>query len=381
MRNESSQTDPRALVKTATPGIFKRGNRYVVVVRSGGKQIKRFAPTMAAARTIKSELQADLARGEYRSESKQTVQAYFETWSRTYTGRTGRGVRPETLADYCRVLGRLKLAEVTPQHVKGLATRLTNSGKAPGTVRLVLAPLRAMLATALEEGLIRSNPCTGIRIAQRVQTEQEEHAKALSEEELRNLVAAVPEQHRLFVTFLASTGLRISEGVAVQWGDLDLSKRELRIRRRLYRGKLAPPKSRYGVRTVRVSPGMAQSLWNLRKTAKYVADDDPVFPTTVGTMQETSNAHRWFKAAARKAGVGWAGFHTLRHTSASMDFRHGKDVKQVQMKLGHHSPAFTLATYVHLLPDDLADADYLDEVLAVPVEEREAVALRVVAAS
>jgi hypothetical protein len=65
-----------------------------------------------------------------------------------------------------------------------------------------------------------------------------------------------------------------------------------------------------------------------------------------------------------------------------MDFRHGKDVKQVQMKLGHHSPAFTLATYVHLLPDDLADADYLDDVLPVPVEERgEVVALRVVAAS
>jgi len=25
------------------------------------------------------------------------------------------------------------------------------------------------------------------------------------------------------------------------------------------------------------------------------------------------------------------------------------------MWLGHHSPAFTLATYVHLLPDDSAD--------------------------
>jgi hypothetical protein len=54
-------------------------------------------------------------------------------------------------------------------------------------------------------------------------------------------------------------------------------------------------------------------------------------------------------------------------------------VKQVQLKLGHHSPAFTLSVYVHLLPDDLADAEYLDEVLPVPVEERERVALRVVA--
>jgi hypothetical protein len=32
----------------------------------------------------------------------------------------------------------------------------------------------------------------------------------------------------------------------------------------------------------------------------------------------------------------------------------------VQMWLGHHSPAFTLAVYVHLLTDDLPDPDFLD---------------------
>ena len=33
----------------------------------------------------------------------------------------------------------------------------------------------------------------------------------------------------------------------------------------------------------------------------------------------------------------------------------------MQLVLGHHSPAFTLATYVHLIPDDLPDAAFLDE--------------------
>jgi len=32
----------------------------------------------------------------------------------------------------------------------------------------------------------------------------------------------------------------------------------------------------------------------------------------------------------------------------------------VQIQLGHHSPAFTLATYVHLLPGDLPDPAFLD---------------------
>jgi hypothetical protein len=43
-----------------------------------------------------------------------------------------------------------------------------------------------------------------------------------------------------------------------------------------------------------------------------------------------------------------------------MLFREGWNAKQVQMWLGHHSPAFTLSTYVHLLPDDLPDPSFLD---------------------
>jgi hypothetical protein len=43
-----------------------------------------------------------------------------------------------------------------------------------------------------------------------------------------------------------------------------------------------------------------------------------------------------------------------------MLFRYGVNAKQAQMWLGHHSPAFTLATYVHLLPDDLPDPGFLD---------------------
>jgi hypothetical protein len=43
-----------------------------------------------------------------------------------------------------------------------------------------------------------------------------------------------------------------------------------------------------------------------------------------------------------------------------MLFRSGLNAKQVQVWLGHHSPAFTLGTYVHLLSDDLPDAGFLD---------------------
>ena len=45
----------------------------------------------------------------------------------------------------------------------------------------------------------------------------------------------------------------------------------------------------------------------------------------------------------------------LRHTVASRLFAEGRNVVQVQRWLGHHSPSFTLDTYVHLLEDNLGE--------------------------
>lgn len=66
------------------------------------------------------------------------------------------------------------------------------------------------------------------------------------------------------------------------------------------------------------------------------------------------------RPAAAEAGIDWpVGFHTLRHTCASILFAEGRNAVQVQRWLGHFfqrwlghfSPDYTLETYVHLLED------------------------------
>ena len=54
----------------------------------------------------------------------------------------------------------------------------------------------------------------------------------------------------------------------------------------------------------------------------------------------------------------------FRHSCATMLFRSGANAVAVQKHMGHHSPAFTLSTYVHFLDDDLSSADFLDGVTA-----------------
>jgi integrase len=381
-------------IKTRYPGIYKRGRRYVYVYRDPqGRQRSGAAATLGEAKAKRSDALSKVAHGRYREVSKATFANYAPEWLRSYAGRTSRGLREATREDYGRALGidpatgkpfdppkgaiaffgRARLAEIRPRDVKAYAAEVAARGVSRDTVRLALAPVKALLATAVEDDLIDSNPAAGLRLVGGTgavpEPDGEERAKALTEAELAKLVAAAAPEWRLLVEFLAHTGLRPSEALALRWGDLDFGRRRVRVRRSVNRGRVGPPKTRHGRRDVPLSPGMAQSLWNARKQRK-AADDAPVFVGRQGQPLERAAAYRAVKAAAKRAEVPWAGLKTLRHSCATLLFRRGLNPKQVQAWLGHHSAAFTLATYVHLLPDDLPDPAFLDEVTATPAKER-----------
>src|SRR5689334_19992615 len=162
----------RDLEKTKTPGVYKRGNRYVVRYRDpAGRSRKAFARTLAEARDLKSSLTTDVRRGEYRALSRVTFAEYAPEWVRTYQGRTSQGFREHTREDYRTLLerdavpffGRQRLAEIEPRDMKRFVAELAGRGLEPSSVRKMLAPVRALLATAVEEGPIRSNPAAGVR--------------------------------------------------------------------------------------------------------------------------------------------------------------------------------------------------------------------------
>jgi integrase len=301
------------LERTATPGIYKRGSRYVVVFRDPyGRQRKRAARTLAEARELKATFTADVKRGEYRALSKVTFVEYAGEWIDSYAGRTSRGIRDATRDDYRKTIeheaipffGRMQLAAIEPADVKRYAQAVAARGVAPNTVRLALAPVKALLATAVEEGLIRSNPSAGLRLALGNGNghEDEEHVKALTEEELGKLLEVIPPRWRLFFESLAQTGLRIGEAVALRWQDVDLSRRRVHVRRRYYRGSFGPPKSRYGRRDVPLSRRLRDELELLWLREEDV--DGLVFPSQAGTVLDAGNLmSRVLKPAARRAGV------------------------------------------------------------------------------
>lgn len=384
------------------PGFWRRGKTVYFKYRDArGRQRWGTAATIAAAKKKRAAIETDVARGEYRARSTETVDGYGRRWVESYQGRTSKRIRETTRLDYKRKLERdvfpyfegMRLADLEPQDVRDFAAQLAGRGLAPNTVRLALAPLKAMLATAFEDGKLRTNPAANVRVAiprdELDDASGDELVRALSVEQLAAIVDQVaydelgrPRHNaafwRLLFAVLADLGLRIGELLELRWSDVDLGTGVVHVRRAFYDGRVERPKSKFGRRRLRLTDERMTALWELRKTTRG-KDGDLVFTSTSGSRLSASNVtSRVLKPAAVAAGLGelvetpkgkraesWVSLHTFRHTCATELFRRGWNAKQVQKWLGHHSAAFTVDTYVHLLDDDLPEPVALSQ---VPVE-------------
>ncbi|MFI5395884.1 MAG: tyrosine-type recombinase/integrase [Candidatus Binatia bacterium] len=76
-----------------------------------------------------------------------------------------------------------------------------------------------------------------------------------------------------------------------------------------------------------------------------------MFPEPSGKVLDANNFRkRVFRKLLVLAKLRRVRIHDLRHTYASLLFQKGAPLLYVQEQLGHHSPAFTLSVYTHLLP-------------------------------
>jgi integrase len=179
----------------------------------------------------------------------------------------------------------------------------------------------------------------------------------------------VPERHRLLFDLLAGCGLRISEAIALQrlHFQLDDGPPEVCVRRAMVKGRIGPPKSRHGRREVRLTEALARDL-RARLAEDPGRESTALFFTNEagGPIDPGNLRARVLKPLVEEVGAPWAGFHAFRHTFASIHLAEGTNLLALSRALGHHSAAFTLSRYTHLLPGDAAPA--LDLGAAMKVE-------------
>ncbi len=184
-----------------------------------------------------------------------------------------------------------------------------------------------------------------------------------------------PQVYGLVLT-LARTGLRLGEALALQVDDLDLTRRELWVRRTWGSRRKALGERRFNTpksgkaRRVDMSQQRCQVLRGY--LAMRGAASPWLFP--IGDGSPMTPGRFWdcpWQSLIRHAGVHYRKPHALRHTYASLLIQHGESLAYGRDQLGHHSINITVDTYGHLFPGaNKAAVDRLDD--ATPAQPEQA---------
>jgi integrase len=240
----------------------------------------------------------------------------------------------------------------------------------------VLNYLSAILDQAVADSLIPRDPCRTTAVkAPRIVKKQLVRWTAQQVDAIRR---ELPERYRAMTDAGAWLGLRQGEIFGLSLDEVDFLRRVVHVRQqvKLYCSVtpvFGPPKGGKP-RDVPLPRHTAEALAahleqfparpvTLPWAARQELDGKPrTFPLLFTADKGTALSRGWFNTkvwvpARRAASIpdgddGAAGMHQLRHHYASVLLRGGVDVKRVQSYLGHHSAAFTLDVYGHLMPND-----------------------------
>lgn len=286
-----------------------------------------------------------------------TVEKWLNHWLDTIASER---VRPRTLTGYRSYvdtwliphLGRRRLDQLRPEHIRALYATMRDAGKSDATRRQCHAILSRALTIAVREGKATSNPAALIDAP----STHVEHRKPLTLVEARQVIDALdgdPLASRWLCALLE--GLRQGEALGLRWEDVDLDAGRVHIRRAIQRQKgkglvVVEPKSRTSKRPIPLVPPVAYALESHRRAT---GGEGYVW----GGEHPTDPRRDWqaWKDLLERAGVSDHALHAARNTTASLLSLARVPDKIISEILGHANVQITREAYIH--GDDVQHRD------------------------
>ena len=230
--------------------------------------------------------------------------------------------------------------------------------------------IHGALEKAVELGMIIRNPCKGVAFP----ADDRHEMRVLTPGEQTAFIKALTGEYfwPVFLMYLYS-GLRLGEGIALRWTDIDLEKKTIRVNKKAivchdfskHSAKAEVQKfckTKSSHRVVVITSGLVSVLAEHKAAMMEQAeqmretwtDDRLAFVNTRGHMIFGRNLQLVLERICKKAGLEGVTMHTLRHSYATRCFEAGVDIKAISEQLGHLNVKTTYNIYVHLLQDTKA---------------------------
>ena len=251
--------------------------------------------------------------------------------------KASEGKASSTLRNYRTHLRRLHesvglpLDRVTVYHLRSFISSEMERGIAASSMETIRSTICNFYNWLKAEELIEKNPCGNLAPLRT----PKEIRKPFSAEELVQINdAAETSRDRALISFLASTGCRVSEACGVDRGDIDFAGMQLQV---VGKGNKE--------RTVYIDAACALRL---RAYLNERTDDEPaLFVNYKFERIDTGGVRLILRKIAKKAGVENVHPHRFRRTLATALIDRGMSLQEVSSILGH-SKLDTTMTYVYL---------------------------------
>lgn len=270
------------------------------------------------------------------------------------------------------VLGSKRLESLSVADVRRLLVQLEKKTTA-ATAKEAHRVLRTALTAACREELVTRNVAT---LVEPPSVDTREMSPWSLDETLDFLGAARKDPLYAAFVLAIALGFRRGEIVGLRWENLDLDKREIRVRtqRQRVRGEAYEddPKGRRRKQTlplpaICVAPLRWQRMRQAAQRDRAGADwkeTGYVFTTRTGQPIEPRNLYRSFTRVADSAGLRVIRLHDARHGCATLLTAAGVAPRVVMEILGHSQIAVTMNVYAHVVQDTQREAvSHMDRLL------------------
>lgn len=243
--------------------------------------------------------------------------------------------------------GSYLLEEVKPVPVEDWLAVLP---RARGTKAKIRNIMSALFNHAMRYEWLDKNPIKLVR-----QSAKRENApQILTVEELKKLLSALEEPYKTMVFLDAATGLRVSELLALRWGDINFEGLEIYLARAIVHQVIGELKTEASRKPIPLDSALAEALQDWRSRTPFNQREDWLFasPEKGGKQPywPENLLRRHIRPAAKLCGIQKTiGWHTFRHTFATLLKANGEDVKVVQESLRHANSRITLDTYTQAI--------------------------------
>lgn len=227
-----------------------------------------------------------------------------------------------------------------------------------------------LLEYAVKIDLISANPMKKI-IKPKKKTVAPKKLKFYTINELKQFLATAKKiSFKKFVLFrlLSYSGMRVGEALALNWSDIDFNNNTVSISKTVATSRhtfsINKPKTQAGNRVISLDDETINYLaeWRKRQQKDLTIlnlnafdDHNLLFANRDNGLLGHSSVRYWARDIAKKAGLKYITVHGFRHTHASILFKSGASMKEIQTRLGHSSIKMTMDIYTHLTSEQEAN--------------------------